>query len=47
VVLFGDRIPKGTVQQVGDSRSLVQDDHTYAELLDLAECIGVDITPGN
>lgn len=47
VVLFGDRIPKGTLQQVGDSRSLVQDDHAYAELLDLAERIGVDITPGN
>ena len=46
VVLFGDRIPKGTLQQVGDSRSLLQDEQAYAELLDLANRIGVDITPG-
>lgn len=47
VVLFGDRVPKGALQQVGDSRSLLQDEHAYAELLDLADRIGVDITPGN
>ena len=46
VVLFGDRIPKGTLQQVGDSRSLLQDEQAYAELLDLADRIGADITPG-
>ena len=45
VVLFGDRVPKGTLQQVGDSRNLLQDEQAYAELLDLAERIGVDVTP--
>jgi hypothetical protein len=46
VVLFGDRVPKGTLQQVGGSRNLLKDDQAYAELLDLAERIGVDVTPG-
>ncbi|UEC01669.1 RES family NAD+ phosphorylase [Burkholderia vietnamiensis] len=45
VVLFGDRVPKGTLQQVGGSRSLLQDEQAYSELLDLAERIGVDVTP--
>ncbi|MFC5431676.1 RES family NAD+ phosphorylase [Paraburkholderia denitrificans] len=47
VVLFGDRIPKGSLKQFGDSRSLLQGEPAYAELLDLADRIGVDITPGN
>lgn len=46
VMLFGDRIPEGTLQQVGDSRSLLQDEHAYAEVLDLAEVIGVVIVHG-
>lgn len=46
VVLFGDRVPEGTLQQVGSSRSLLRDDQAYAELLELAERIGVDVTPG-
>lgn len=46
VMLFGDRITAGTLQQVGDSRNLLQDEKAYAELLDLAERIGADIVPG-
>lgn len=46
VMLFGDRIPAGTLQQVGVSRNLLQDEKAYAELLDLAERIGADIVPG-
>lgn len=47
VMLFGDRIPAGILQQVGNSRNLMQDEKAYAELLDLAERIGADIVPGN
>lgn len=46
VMLFGDRIPKGALQQVGDSRSLLTDERGYAQLLDLADRIGVDLVPG-
>lgn len=45
VLLFGDRVPKGALQQVGESRSLLKDE-VHMELLDLAERIGVDIAPG-
>ncbi|ERK12913.1 hypothetical protein L581_3044 [Serratia fonticola AU-AP2C] len=46
VMLFGDRIPAGTLQQIGASRNLLQDEKAYAELLDLAERIGADVVPG-
>lgn len=46
VMLFGDRLPKGTLQQIASSRILLEDDQIYAELLSLAGRIGVDITPG-
>jgi hypothetical protein len=46
VMLFGDRVPKSALQQVGDSRSLLQDELCYLALLDLAARIGVDIAPG-
>lgn len=46
VVLFGDRVPQGTLQQVGSPRNLLRDEQAYAELLDLADRIGVDVTPG-
>lgn len=46
VMLFGDRILKGALQQVGASRSLLEDEQAYAELLNLADRIGVDIAPG-
>ena len=46
VMLFGDRLPKGVLQQVGASRSLLKDEQTYAQLLNLADRIGVDIVPG-
>jgi hypothetical protein len=46
IVLFGDRIGPGVLQQLGASRSLLGDPAAYSELLDLAEKIGVDIVPG-
>ena len=46
VVLFGDRVSKGALQQVGSSRSLLKNEQTYAQLLNLADRIGVDIVPG-
>lgn len=46
VMLFGDRIQLDTLQQVGASCGLLQEEKTYAELLDLAERIGADIVPG-
>ncbi|WP_418648288.1 RES family NAD+ phosphorylase [Thauera butanivorans] len=45
VMLFGDRVPKGVLKQVGDSRSLLGE-QAYGEVLDLAEVIGVDIVSG-
>ncbi|MBL8320244.1 MAG: RES family NAD+ phosphorylase [Burkholderiaceae bacterium] len=44
VMLFGDRVPKGALQRLGASRSLLADEQVYAELLDLAERIRVSIT---
>ena len=46
VVLFGDRIAPGVLQQLGASRHLASDSAAYGEVLDLAEKIGVDIVPG-
>lgn len=46
MMLFGDRIPKGVLQQVGASRNLLQDEQAYGEVLDLAEVIGVNIVSG-
>ena len=46
VVLFGDRIDAATLRQRAPSRSLTNDAAAYAELLQLAEQIGVDIVPG-
>lgn len=46
VMLFGDRIPKRSLQPVGDSRSLLKDEQAYGQLLNLADRIGVDIVPG-
>lgn len=46
IMLFGDRIADGTLRQNGSSCSLVGDDRTYEEVLDLADRIGVTIVPG-
>ena len=46
VMLFGDRIPDGTLEAQGESRSLIEDGSTYDEVLDLAERIGVAIVSG-
>jgi hypothetical protein len=46
VMLFGDRIPVALLQQVGASRSLLDDEQAYAQLLDLADRIGVDLVTG-
>jgi len=43
MMLFGDRIADGVLQQVEDSRSLLEDERTYGEVLELAALIGVDI----
>jgi hypothetical protein len=45
-IVFGDRLPKTVLQQVGASRSLIDDIQAYGELLILAEQIGVDIVVG-
>jgi hypothetical protein len=42
-VLFGDRIVVGALSQQGNSPSLVNDVNAYAEVLDLATLIGVNI----
>jgi len=47
VVLFGDRIPDGTLKLQGASRSLVDDGNAYEAVLDLADRIGVAIIPGS
>jgi len=44
VVLFGDRIADGSLQPVNASRSLLEDERTYGEVLELAALIGVDIS---
>lgn len=46
VVLFGDRIPAGALQPIGNSRSLLADGGTYDAVLDLADRIGINIVPG-
>jgi hypothetical protein len=45
-VLFGDRVADSTLQQKGESRSLIEDADAYTEVLDLAERIGLEIVPG-
>jgi len=44
VVLFGDRIADGILQQADESRSLLEDEQAYGEVLELAALIGVDIS---
>jgi hypothetical protein len=46
LIVFGDRLKKGVLQQVGASRNLVSDSKAYGEVLVLAEQIGVDIVLG-
>ena len=46
VVLFGDRIAAGSLQQAGKSRDLVSDTAAYEAVLNLAERIGVEIVSG-
>lgn len=46
IMLFGDRIASGALQQAAPSRSLLDDADAYDEVLDLAEQIGVNIVPG-
>lgn len=46
VMLFGDRIPSGSLRPQGVSRSLVDDGNTYDDILGLADRIGVAIIPG-
>lgn len=46
VLLFGDRIPEGTLRPDGNSRSLLDDGETYDAVLDLADRIGVNIVAG-
>lgn len=43
LVLFGDRIEKNTIKKIGKSKSLINDPDTYAEVLDLADEIGVSV----
>jgi hypothetical protein len=45
-VFFGDRIPDGALRQHQGPRSLLDDEHAYDAVLDLAERIGVSIVPG-
>lgn len=42
-MLFGDRIPSGSLRQVGMSRSLPDDGDAYDAVLDLADRIGLMI----
>lgn len=46
VVLFGDRISGNVLQQIGASRSLLNDPDVYNEVLALAQSIGVTIVAG-
>lgn len=46
IALFGDRVPAGAVIQQGDGRDLSYDEAAYADLMTLAEKIGVLIVPG-
>ena len=46
VMLFGDRIASGVLRQTARSRSLLNDEEAYDDVLNLAEQIGVNIVPG-
>lgn len=46
VVLFGDRVNGGTLEQAAASSSLMADSSVYGQVLDLAEQIGVNIVSG-
>lgn len=46
VVLFGNRIAPGALQQMAAPRDLVNDTAVYENVLTLAERIGVEIVPG-
>lgn len=46
VMLFGDRISDGVLEQVGVSHDLIKTQATYEDVLKLASRIGVDIVPG-
>lgn len=46
LMLFGDRIKPGSLMQIGDSRSLVDNADAYDELLDVADLIGLGLVPG-
>ena len=43
IVLFGDRVAAGALNQVDVSRDIVGDVPVYADLLRLASCIGVNV----
>lgn len=43
LIIFGDRLGKGVLNQTGVSRSLIEDLPTYRAVLALAEQIGVEI----
>ncbi|UXJ50095.1 RES family NAD+ phosphorylase [Pseudomonas citronellolis] len=45
IMLFGDRVKPGVLEQCDDSLSLVAHEPTYDAVLDLAERIGVDVIP--
>jgi len=47
VALFGDRVPKSALQPIGDSRSLLEDEQAWLQLLHLASRMGVNITSGH
>lgn len=46
VVLFGDRVPPQALHSLEAPRSLLGDERAHAELLDLADVIGVSVVPG-
>jgi len=45
IVLFGDRVPAGAINQEGQVRNLLDDEAAYNDLLDLADVIGLLIVP--
>ena len=47
VMLFGDRVASGVLQQIAPSRSLLNDSSAYDDVLNLADQIGVNIVPGS
>jgi hypothetical protein len=46
VVLFGDRVATTDLSPIGDPRHVLADIPVYADLLALADRIGVDIVDG-